>query len=138
MITPQVIADFVSTHMASPNHSIEDTLLYPKFVIRTVGTRCTNDVKIYFSKEPMLQDAMLMWGSGDMAIQRFVKQRHLNRGASLLRYHANRSGGIFKASVLNSSSLNGYFQRYHAITGGIIVDHIEKQRMADKMSKDKS
>lgn len=54
MITPQVISSFVATHMSNPNLSIEETLLYPKFVIRTVGTRCTNDVKIYFSKEPML------------------------------------------------------------------------------------
>jgi hypothetical protein len=48
--------------------SIEDTLLYPKYVIRTASLRSSNDVKIYFSKEPMLQDAMMLWGSGDMAI----------------------------------------------------------------------
>ena len=83
----------------------------------------------------MIHDALTMWGSADFAIQRFVKQKHLNRGASLLRYHANKSGSIFKSTVLNSSSLNGYFHNYQGVTDAIISDHIEMQRVADKMDK---
>lgn len=70
LISPAMINDFVTKHMSIYHYAqpIEDQLIYPKFVIRTGTSGPLNDVKIYFSKESMLQDAMAMWGSGDMAI----------------------------------------------------------------------
>jgi len=43
--------------------------MFPKFVIRSgTSNPSKNDVKVYFNKEAMMQDMMMMWGSSDMAI----------------------------------------------------------------------
>ena len=88
--------------------STEVKLTFPKFVVRSSGSNPSkNEVKVYYSKDIMLQDVMGMWGSVDIAVQLFVKQKHLSRGAAILRYHANRSGHVHKATVLTNTHPTG-------------------------------
>jgi hypothetical protein len=56
------------------NYSIEDKLLYPKFVIKlaTKGSQ-TNEIKLYYSRETLIAELLSFWGSYDLALQSFVK-----------------------------------------------------------------
>ena len=72
--------------------------MFPKYVIRIGGSHPSkNDIRIYFSRETLMQDLLMLWGNADIAVQLYIKQKHLVRGASMLRYHANKSGNVYKA-----------------------------------------
>ena len=51
------------------SYSIEEKLLYPKFVIKLAAKGSThNDIKLYYSRESLIADLLSFWGSFDMAL----------------------------------------------------------------------
>lgn len=50
-------------------YNFESKLLIPKFVIRIAQNLSRkNDIKVYFSLDSMIADALVYWGNCDMAI----------------------------------------------------------------------
>jgi hypothetical protein len=65
---------------------------------------------------------MNLWGNSDMAIQLFVKQKHLSRGPSIVRYHANSKGQVYKAASLTVNHQNGDFDKYKKNIMAIVTE----------------
>lgn len=54
---------------ASQSETIEEKLLYPKFVIKLAGKGSTqNETKLYYSRESLIADLLSFWGSYDLAL----------------------------------------------------------------------
>ena len=85
--------------------SIEDRLVFPKFTIRmATKSHSKNDLKVYYGKDALMADLMNYWGSVDMAIQIFVKQKHLR--PSIYRYYM-KNGNVCKAyAICNHVNIN--------------------------------
>ena len=83
-------------------YSIEDKLLYPKFVIKLASKGSTqNEVKLYYSRESLIADLLSFWGSFDLALQSFVKQKHPLR-PSIHRFYVNKNGNVYKAVAITN------------------------------------
>jgi hypothetical protein len=100
-ITPDQIEHFIHDNITVhlKHQTIEEQLLYPSYVIRAQSGAFfkKNETKIFFSKEALLSEMMTLWGHCDMAVQAFVRQKHLSRGASIIRYQVNSKGLLYKA-----------------------------------------
>jgi hypothetical protein len=68
----------------------------------------------------MMQEAVGMWGSCDMAVQLFIKQKHINRSASIMRYHTNKSGHVYRSTVINAKN---QFDKFEKTTQNVIEEY---------------
>lgn len=84
------------------NYSIADKLLYPKYIIKLAAKGSThNEIKLYYSRETLIAELLGFWGSYDIAVQAFIKQKHPFR-PSLYRCYMNKNGSVYKAVAINN------------------------------------
>ena len=90
--------------------------MFPKYVIKLAQKNHTkNDIRIYYSKDSLIADLMSYWGVYDMAIQQFVKQKHLR--PSIYRYYM-KNGNVYKAvCISNQENLTKETRLYKTILG---------------------
>jgi hypothetical protein len=76
--------------------------MYPKYVIKLATKGSTrNEIKLYYSRETLIAELLGFWGSYDLALQGFVKQKHPFR-PSIFRCFINKNGNVYKATAINN------------------------------------
>lgn len=105
-ISPKKIQNFMQSHMINgpqqQNYSIEDKLLYPKFLIKLATKNSTqNETKLYYSSQTLFGELLSFWGGYDLALQAFVKSKHPFR-PSIYRFYMNKNGNVYKAVAINN------------------------------------
>lgn len=96
----------------------EERIMFPKFIIKLASSKSftKNDIRVYYSKESLISDLMSMWGVQDMAIQQYVKQKHLR--PSIYRYYMKNGGNVYKAvSISNQENLTRETRVYKTMLG---------------------
>eukprot|EP00347_Sterkiella_histriomuscorum_P000612 403375175 len=127
-ISPKLIQQFIQKHMIYDQleQTVEDRILFPKFVIKLASkTHTKNDIRVYYSKDSLIGDLMSFWGTYDMAIQQFVKQKHLR--PSIYRYYM-KNGNVYKAvSISNQENLTKDTRMYKNLLG-MVFDQFQKTK----------
>lgn len=76
--------------------------MYPKFVIKLATKGSTNnETRLYYSRESVVADLLSFWGSFDLALQMFVRQKHPFR-PSIHRLYAGKNGNVFRAVAIGN------------------------------------
>ena len=94
-----------------------------------------NDVRIFYSKETMIPELLCLWGSTDLAVQGFVRQRHPMR-PSIYRVFVNRNGHVYKAVAVNNQENITKESKIHKILLQLIEDaHNKSKKTPHKRQK---
>ena len=82
-------------------------LICPRYVIKMVAKNSIYATfKIYFNINAVMSDVVHHWGSHDLIIQPFIRQKHIIK-PSLLEYHMKSYNGVYKANtVINKTHLD--------------------------------
>ncbi|TNV87812.1 hypothetical protein FGO68_gene7175 [Halteria grandinella] len=140
-ISPKRIQQFISSHMVGgpvqQGYSIEDKLLLPKYVIKLASKGSThNEIKLYYSRESLIADLLSFWGSFDLALQMFVKQKHPFR-PSIHRCYVNKNGSVYKAMAINNQENITKDHKFYGFLKQMIEDGYNKAHNKS-MSKSQS
>jgi len=82
-------------------------LICPRYVIKMAAKHSTvSTFRVYFTINAVMSDVINHWGSHDLIIQPFIRQKHIIN-PSLLQYHMKSYNGVFKASsIINKTHLD--------------------------------
>lgn len=86
-------------------------------------------MRIFYSKEAMIPELLSLWGSYDLALQGFVKQRHPLR-PSMYRLFVNKNGHVYKALAVNNQDNMTKDSKLHKLLLQLIEDAHNKSKAA--------
>lgn len=80
--------------------SIPDKLIFPKYVIKLMSKNSnSNEIKLYYSRESMMADLMSYWGTYNLALQIYIKQKYMR--PYIHRYYM-KNNNVYKAVCINN------------------------------------
>lgn len=101
-------------------------LICPRYVIKMAPKHgIVSTFKVYFTINAVMSDVINHWGSHDLIIQPFIRQKHIIN-PSLSQYHMKSYNGVFKASsVINKTQLDKNCPFYDRLIRSLLTNSRE-------------